>query len=135
MMSETLQPYDGANRVQLPNGTVCWEKETEHFGCSETTLSYQYSVELPKDMLLDYWGRVVGIKVQSRLGCWNEPVNFMPVTDDLIDNVRRVIEAGWIHNSSVLEIGHGGWEERVLQSEGYLKITGDVMALLKAMKR
>lgn len=126
----TLQPYDGANRVLLPDGRECWEKETENFFGSETTLSYQYSVDI-KDLSTDYWGRVVNLKLQAPDGTWNESVSFMPATPALQKRLREVMEKGWGIFSEDTATAYAG-TYHVLDSDSYLKIMTDVLAIVGA---
>lgn len=127
-MSDTLQPYDGATRVRLPYGTECWEKHTRIKEMGGFASRYQYSVQIPDTVARDYDGRVIGLKMRAHNGKWYEVVSFFPVTDDLITDVRGVIERGW-SNFSVMQNG-----SRYVDSFSYLRITGDVMALLEATK-
>ena len=90
----TLQPYDGAKYVLLPNGRTCWEKETKHSGFSETTYSYQYSV-ITDGLPTDYYGRVIGLMLQAPDGTWNDIVTFMPVSMSLVTKLRATMEQGW----------------------------------------
>lgn len=128
-----LKPYDGANKVRLPDGRECWEKETEHFGGSETTVSYQYN-EAVGDLDRDYWGRIVGIKVWDTDGFY-EPVAFLPVTESLIASVRRALEQGWAKFHHGEAHGYDPEDSHRLYSDGYLRICEDVLELLKAAGR
>lgn len=122
----TLQPYDGANRVLLPDGRECWEKKVHfHFGGSETTYSYQYSVEIG-DLSTDYYGRVIDLKVQAPDGSWNEIVTFLPVSLTLVKKLRATMEQGWELLSDTVE------GRRLMWSHNYLRVMEDVLALLQS---
>jgi hypothetical protein len=128
----TLQPYDGARHVLLPDGIMCWEKETAHIGGSETTYSYQYSVELG-DLPTDYYGRVCGLKVRASDGNWNEIVTFLPVSLNLIDKIRALMEQGWavLADRPIPGLPEDGSLNR-LYSPSYLSICEDVINVLKS---
>ena len=125
----TLQPYDGARYALLPDGRTCWEKETKHSGFNETTYSYQYSVELG-ELPTDYYGRVIGLMLQAPDGTWNDIVTFLLVSMDLVDKLRATMEQGWAVLSEFEP--SAGAQQRVLESDGYLKICEDVINLLKS---
>jgi hypothetical protein len=125
----TLQPYDGATRVRLPDGTECWEKETKRFGGSEVTLSYRYSVDV-STFQKDYWGRVKGLKVQAPDLSWNDPVHFFSANPNVIDRVQTALQTGW---ADLSEVTPGG--QRIMRANNYLKIANDVVALLETMKK
>lgn len=127
----TLQPYDGANRIRLPDGRECWEKETKHFGGSETTLSYQYSEDV-SGLPTDYWGRVLGIKVQAPDGSWNESVLFRPANPNLVEQVRGVLQRGL---DQYADFEHcAGAQFPAMLDHDYMKVAADVIALLEAAK-
>lgn len=126
----TLQPYDGANRVLLPDGRQCWEKETKSFGGSEITVSYQYSVELG-DLPTDYYGRVLNLKVMAPDGRWNEVVTFFPQSPALVDRVRAMMQQGWAVFSEGTAVA--GSRKRIY-TVGYLAICADILELLKRIK-
>lgn len=125
----TLQPYDGATRVRLPDGRECWEKETKRFGGSEVTLSYRYSVDV-STLLVDYWGRVKGLQVQAPDLSWNAPVSFFSANPRVIDRVQTVLQTGWADLSQLDAQGN-----RVLRAKAFLKIANDVVNLLETMKK
>ena len=130
-----LKPYDGASRVQLPDGRGCWEKETKHYGYNELTLSYEYSVGIKKGTPLDYWGRVIGIEVQDKDGKYYEPVNFMPVTDDAIAKLRRACQDAWAEHSEWSPTNSVGERQRLMVAGGYLRAMEQVMKLLKGYRK
>ena len=121
----TLQPYNGANSVLLPDGRTCWEQETTSMGMGETTYSYQYSVELG-DLPTDYYGRVCGLKIRALDGGWHEVVTFLPVSLNLVDKLRATMEQGWTVLADHVDGRYLMW------SHSYLKICEDVINLLKS---
>lgn len=128
----TLQPYDGATRVLLPDGRQCWEKETPHFHGSEPDYSYQYSVEID-NLSTDYYGRVSNLKVLAPDGTWNEVVTFLPVSPNLVKRLRDVLALGWekFTEGPTQGLPEDGSSNR-LYADGYLRIAEDVVALLQS---
>lgn len=128
-----LNPYDGANKVRLPNGTECWEKETVTHGM-ESVPSYQYSEDTGL-LELDYHGRVVDLEVWNKeTGQWCLVVNYYPITSSAVERMRKEIQGGWAEKSRLVfdgVINEGSVADRMLDAKGYLEIYDKVMVILQ----
>ena len=133
-----LEPFDGANKVRLPDGQECFEKEHVTYGANETFHTFQYSVDTDA-YALDYDGRVEELEIwDEETATWNLVVNYFPVTTSMVSRLREVINGGWAKHSELLvpgDVDEGVVMPRMMNAKGYLEIYTEVMDAIMGYQR